>query len=56
VDVLPARDVALDGALVYSWNPGAPDAEWLMRRHLPVVRTCVPELSRHFEDALADLV
>lgn len=35
--VLPVRDVALDGALVYSCEAGAPDAGWLMRRGLPVV-------------------
>jgi DNA-binding LacI/PurR family transcriptional regulator len=35
--VIPARDVAMDGALVYSCEPGTTDVEWLSRRGLPVV-------------------
>lgn len=36
-DVIPARDVAMDGALVYSCDPHKSGAEWLARRGLPVV-------------------
>lgn len=36
-DVIPARDVAMDGALVYSCDPRRSGAEWLGRRGLPVV-------------------
>jgi DNA-binding LacI/PurR family transcriptional regulator len=36
-DVIPARDVALDGALVYSCDPGASALDWLTRRGLPLV-------------------
>ncbi len=36
-DVVPARDVAIDGALVYSCDPKSPAADVLMRRRLPVV-------------------
>jgi DNA-binding LacI/PurR family transcriptional regulator len=36
-DVIPARDVALDGALVYSCNPESRDRDWLVRRKLPLV-------------------
>ena len=36
-DVIPARDVAMDGALVYSCEPQRSGAEWLGRRGLPVV-------------------
>ncbi len=36
-DVIPARDVALDGALVYSCNPDSRDRDWLVRRKLPLV-------------------
>jgi DNA-binding LacI/PurR family transcriptional regulator len=36
-DLIPARDVALDGALVYSCDPGAPAIDWLTRRGLPLV-------------------
>jgi DNA-binding LacI/PurR family transcriptional regulator len=35
--VVPARDVAMDAALVYSCDPDMSDAEWLTRRGLPVV-------------------
>jgi DNA-binding LacI/PurR family transcriptional regulator len=36
-DVVPARDVALDGALVYSCDPDMLAVEWLVRRGLPLV-------------------
>ena len=35
--LVPARDVPLDGALVYSCDPDATAAEWLARRGLPLV-------------------
>lgn len=35
--VVPARDVAIDGALVYSCDPDSTSVGWLMRRHLPLV-------------------
>jgi DNA-binding LacI/PurR family transcriptional regulator len=35
--VVPARDVAMDGALVYSCDPQASAVGWLMRRRLPLV-------------------
>jgi DNA-binding LacI/PurR family transcriptional regulator len=35
--VIPARDVAMDGALIYSCNPQSPAAAWLRRRNLPMV-------------------
>jgi DNA-binding LacI/PurR family transcriptional regulator len=36
-DVVPARDVALDGALVYSCKPDSAARDWLIRRRLPLV-------------------
>ncbi|HZG90309.1 MAG TPA: LacI family DNA-binding transcriptional regulator [Pseudonocardia sp.] len=36
-DVIPARDVAMDGALAYSCRPGVDGVEWLRRRRLPLV-------------------
>ncbi|MEP7090728.1 MAG: LacI family DNA-binding transcriptional regulator [Nocardioidaceae bacterium] len=36
-DVVPARDVALDGALVFSCDPDLSAVEWLTRRGLPMV-------------------
>lgn len=36
-DVVPARDVAIDGALVYSCRTGSPARELLLQRRLPVV-------------------
>ena len=36
-DVIPARDLPLDGALIYSCDPGSPAVEWLRRRRLPTV-------------------
>jgi DNA-binding LacI/PurR family transcriptional regulator len=34
---VPARDVAIDGALVYTCEPGSAGVDWLGRRALPVV-------------------
>ena len=34
---VPARDVAMDGALVYSCDPTTPAVEWLRKRALPLV-------------------
>ena len=34
---VPARDVAIDGALVYTCEPRSAGVEWLSRRRLPVV-------------------
>jgi DNA-binding LacI/PurR family transcriptional regulator len=36
-DVLPVRDVAMDGAIVYSCSPNDESVAWLMRRRLPLV-------------------
>jgi DNA-binding LacI/PurR family transcriptional regulator len=36
-DFVPARDVAIDGAIVYSCNPDSSAVGWLMRRRLPMV-------------------
>ncbi|GIF15381.1 transcriptional regulator [Actinoplanes teichomyceticus] len=36
-DLIPARDVAMDGALVYSCDPTSPAVAWLQRRRLPLV-------------------
>ena len=36
-DFVPARDIALDGALVYSCFHGSSAIDWLMRRKLPLV-------------------
>lgn len=36
-DVVPARDAAMDGALVYSCEPDMSAADWLVRRGLPLV-------------------
>jgi DNA-binding LacI/PurR family transcriptional regulator len=35
--IVPARDVAIDGALVYSCDPHSSAAAWLSRRRLPMV-------------------
>ena len=35
--VVPARDVAMDGVLVYLCDPDSPDVGWLRRRRLPMV-------------------
>ena len=36
-DVIPARDVAMDGALVYSCDSTVTAVDWLTRRGLPIV-------------------
>lgn len=36
-DIVPARDVPMDGVLVYSCDPEAPAVDWLQRRRLPMV-------------------
>jgi DNA-binding LacI/PurR family transcriptional regulator len=36
-EFVPARDVAIDGALVYTCEPHSAGVEWLARRSLPVV-------------------
>jgi DNA-binding LacI/PurR family transcriptional regulator len=36
-DVIPARDVAMDGALVYSCRVESTGRDWLVRRKLPLV-------------------
>ncbi len=36
-DVVPVRDVAMDGAIVYSCSPVEHNVEWLRRRRLPLV-------------------
>jgi DNA-binding LacI/PurR family transcriptional regulator len=36
-EVIPARDVAIDGALVYSCRTHSEAREWLVRRQLPLV-------------------
>jgi DNA-binding LacI/PurR family transcriptional regulator len=36
-DVIPARDVAMDGALVYSCYPDSDAVQWLLRRRIPLV-------------------
>lgn len=36
-DTIPARDVPIDGALVYACPDGAPALDWLVRRKLPLV-------------------
>jgi DNA-binding LacI/PurR family transcriptional regulator len=36
-NVVPARDIAIDGALVYACNPDASAIGWLKRRGLPLV-------------------
>jgi DNA-binding LacI/PurR family transcriptional regulator len=36
-DVVPVRDVAMDGAIVYSCSPTEHNVEWLRRRRLPLV-------------------
>jgi DNA-binding LacI/PurR family transcriptional regulator len=41
-EVVPTRDVALDGAIAYSCAPGLPALGWLERRGLPLVRVDMP--------------
>ena len=40
--VIPARDVALDGAIAYSCDPALPALEWMRRRGLLVVYVDMP--------------
>ncbi|MFZ1412452.1 MAG: LacI family DNA-binding transcriptional regulator [Micropruina sp.] len=40
--VVPARDVAMDGAIAYSCDPASPALAWLERRTLPVVYVDMP--------------
>lgn len=45
---VPARDVAVDGALVYVCDPDSPDLAWLTKRGLPMVgvdQAPAPDLS-----------
>ncbi len=35
--VIPARDVPMDGAVVYHCDPSSPALQWLVRRKLPLV-------------------
>jgi DNA-binding LacI/PurR family transcriptional regulator len=36
-DIIPARDVPMDGAFVYSCDTASPSVDWLRRRKLPLV-------------------
>jgi DNA-binding LacI/PurR family transcriptional regulator len=36
-DALPVRDVAMDGAIIYSCSPADEHVEWLRRRQIPLV-------------------
>ena len=36
-DVVPVRDVAMDGAIVYACAPTESNVEWLRRRRLPLL-------------------
>jgi len=36
-DLVPARDVPMDGAIVYSCDPATPAIQWLHKRGLPLV-------------------
>lgn len=40
--VIPARDVAMDGAIAYSCDPELPALDWLQRRGLPLVYVDMP--------------
>ncbi|NCT92171.1 LacI family transcriptional regulator [Cellulomonas sp. APG4] len=44
-DVVPARDVPLDGALIYAAPDNAPAMDWLVRRRLPLVFVDRPAVS-----------
>jgi len=41
-DVVPVRDVAMDGAIVYTCPPDLPALGWLERRQLPLVYVDMP--------------
>jgi DNA-binding LacI/PurR family transcriptional regulator len=42
-DMVPVRDVAMDGAIVYSCSPMEGSFEWLRRRRLPLVLVDQPD-------------
>jgi DNA-binding LacI/PurR family transcriptional regulator len=44
-DVVPARDVAMDGAIVYSCDVRSSDIDWLTRRGLPMVYVDQPAVA-----------
>jgi DNA-binding LacI/PurR family transcriptional regulator len=52
-DFVPARDVAIDGALVYTCEPRSAGVEWLSRRALPVVAVD-QDLGDHVPGILVD--
>jgi len=41
-EVIPGRDVAMDGAIVYCCRPGSDGAGWLRRRRMPLVNVDQP--------------
>ncbi len=53
-DVEPVRDVAMDGAIVYSCSPVDEHVEWLRRRHLPLVLVDQPPDDRFPSVNVAD--
>lgn len=42
-DVVPVRDVAMDGAIVYACSPTESSVEWLRKRRLPLVLVDQPD-------------
>ncbi len=44
-EVIPGRDVAMDGAIIYCCKPGSDGASWLRRRRLPLVNVDQPRES-----------
>jgi DNA-binding LacI/PurR family transcriptional regulator len=46
-DVVPAKDLALDGAVVYSCIPRSSSIDWLLRRRLPLVFVDQPPAEGH---------
>jgi DNA-binding LacI/PurR family transcriptional regulator len=55
-DVLPVRDVAMDGAIIYSCSPADESVEWLRRRRLPLVLVDQPPDERFSSVNIADRV
>jgi DNA-binding LacI/PurR family transcriptional regulator len=53
-DVLPVRDVAMDGAIIYSCSPTDESVEWLRRRRLPLVLVDQPPDERFTSANVAD--
>jgi DNA-binding LacI/PurR family transcriptional regulator len=53
-DVEPVRDVAMDGAIIYSCSPVDEHVEWLRRRHLPLVLVDQPPDDRYPSVNVAD--